>query len=222
MVLLAYLEIPRRVPELQLLLQRCASQDSPVPTVHRQVTLPAVRRKSICHMIRIARFAELIAMATYTIRGETEAVELPYRANLVARITIRDGVRPDERKPILVLIDVVNRDLPAIWVMAQFTFRPVLSPVEIRVAVLTFFWNIAEVEIGVTVHTRYFRVPPPQRESGLRVLELHIRSQWLPSLLRVTLVARNVERFSVRTVVPRILIRLLRPRGCCGKGQRDE
>ena len=120
------------------------------------------------------------------------------------------------------LVDVVNRDLPAIWVMAQFAFRTVLSSVQVRMAVLAFLRNIAELEIRVTIDTLHFRVPPAQQKSGLRVLELHLRSQWFPSLIAVTLLARNVELFSVRTAFLRRGILLLRARSCGAKEEEQE
>lgn len=161
-------------------------------------------------MVGIARFSERAHMATHALGRKSEAIELPYRANFMARITIHHGMRADQGKSILVLIDVVNRYLPAICVMAQLAFRPIFSAMEIRVAVLTFFWHVAKYQIRVTIDALYFRVSAAQRESRLRVLEFHFRPQRLPPLLRVTLLAGNIELFSMRALFLCIGIRSLR------------
>ena len=118
-------------------------------------------------MIRIVRFAECVPMATHTLCRKPKTVELPNRANFMARITIHHGMRPDQRKSILVLVDIVNRYLPAICVMAQVALRPILAAMKICMAVLTFFWHVAEDKVGMTIHALHFRVPSAQREFGL-------------------------------------------------------
>jgi hypothetical protein len=125
----------------------------------------------------------------------------------------------DERKTILMLIDVVNRYLPAICVVAQFAFRAILPAMQVRMAVLTFFWHVAEVEVGVTINALYYRVATAQREPRLGVLELHFLPQRLPSLLRVTLLTGNIELVSVRAVT-HIAIGLLRDRNSRAKRQK--
>jgi hypothetical protein len=57
-------------------------------------------------------------MTADAFRREPETVELSYGSHLVTGIAIHDSVRADQRKPILVLIDVVDRNLPAVRVVA--------------------------------------------------------------------------------------------------------
>jgi hypothetical protein len=160
-------------------------------------------------MIGIGCFAKRIQMATHALGGKTEAIELADGADFVARITIHDGVRTDQRKSILVLVDVVDRDLPAVRVMAEFALCPVFAPMQIRMAVLTFMRHVGEHEIGVTVDALYFCVTAAKRKPGLRVLELQLFAQWFPAARGMAVLARNFELLSVRAAIGRVCIRLL-------------
>jgi len=199
--------------------QQSGTQHSTIPAVHRQMALSAFRGKSIGLVIWIACFTERVQVTAHALRGEPKAVELYHRANFMARVTIHDSMCADERKTILMLIDVVNRYLPAICVVAQFAFRAILPAMQVRMAVLTFFWHVVEVEVGMTINALYYRVATAQREPGLRVLELHFLPQRLPSLLRVTLLAGDIELVSVRTVT-HIAICLLRDTKSRAKRQK--
>ena len=61
---------------------------------------------------------EVPGMTTDALRREPETVELSHGPHLVTRIAIHHSVCADQRKPILVLIDVVDRNLPAVGVVA--------------------------------------------------------------------------------------------------------
>jgi len=183
------------------------------------MALTAFRRKSIGLVIWVACLTERVQVTTHALRGEPKAVELSDSANFMARVTIHESMRADERKAILVLIDVVNRYLPAICVVAQFAFRSILPAMKVRMAVLTFFWHVAEVEVGMTINALYYCVATAQREPGLGVLELHFLPQRLPSHLRVTLLAWNIELFSVRALT-HIAVCLLRDRNSRAKRQK--
>jgi hypothetical protein len=50
-------------------------------------------------------------------------------------------------EPVLVLVDVMDRDLPAVSVVAKFAFGPVLSAVQICVAILALIGSVCEFEI---------------------------------------------------------------------------
>jgi len=109
-------------------------------------------------MVRIIRLAEDIHVATHAFRGKAKAIELPDRADFVAGIAIDHGMGANQREAILVLIDVVNGDLPAIRVVAEFAFRAVLAAMKIRVTVLTLIRGIAELQVGVAVDAVHFHV----------------------------------------------------------------
>jgi hypothetical protein len=105
----------------------------------------------------------------------------------------------NQRKAILVLIDVVDRHLPSICVVAEFALCAVLAAVKISVAILTFLRNVAEIEVGVAIETLHNSVAPAQRKPGSRMPELDFRPNRFPALRGVTLLARNLQFASVRT-----------------------
>lgn len=88
-------------------------------------------------VIGITCLAKCTQMAAHAFGGEPEPIELADGTNLVAGVAVDGGMTSDERKSILMLIDVVNGDLPAIGVVAEFTLRSILAAMQIRVAVLT-------------------------------------------------------------------------------------
>ena len=106
-------------------------------------------------------------MAAHAFGGETEAVELADGADFVTGVAVDGGVRPDQGEAVLVLVDIVNRDLPAIGVVTEFAFRAVLAAMEIGVAVLTFHRSAGEIEVLMAVDTIYFCVAAAQREFRL-------------------------------------------------------
>jgi hypothetical protein len=103
----------------------------------------------------------------------------------------------DQGKPILVFIDVVNRNLPAIRVVAQFAFGSILATMEVSVAILALIRSAGEVEIGVTIATSENRMPAAKWKACLFVFELGLGPDRLPTFDGMTVLARNVE-FSVR------------------------
>jgi len=103
----------------------------------------------------------------------------------------------DQGKPVLVLIDIVNRNLPPIRVVAQFAFGPILAPMEVSVAILALIRSVGEVQIGVTIPTSHNRMAAAKLKACLFVFELGLGPDRLPTFDGVTVLARNVE-FSVR------------------------
>jgi len=132
--------------------------------------------------------------------GESEAVELANRADLVAGVAVNGCMSADERKSILMLIDVVNGDLPTIGIVAEFTLRAVLAAMEIRVAVLTLHRGVAEIKVLMTVAALHFRVPAAQRKFSSRMVEFEFGAQRLPALRGVTLLARDLELVAMGTM----------------------
>lgn len=102
-----------------------------------------------------------------------------------------------ERETILVLIDVVNGNLPAVAVVAEFAFGAVFATMQIGVAILAFYRSIAENEVLVAVGALHFRVPAAQRKLRARMIKLKLGAQRLPALRGVTLLAINVELIAV-------------------------
>lgn len=110
-------------------------------------------------MIRYFRLIESLGMAAVAIRGESESIELPYGPHLVAGIAVHHGMGPDQGKPVLVLVDVVDGDLPAIGVVAQLALGAILAAMQIGMAILALVGSVGEIEIRVTVAAGHRGMP---------------------------------------------------------------
>jgi hypothetical protein len=164
------------------------------------MALAAIGGKSHRTMVGCGGFAKRIPVAADALCREPEAIELPNRAHFVARVTVHRRMSADQRKPILVLIDVVDRNLPAVGVVAEFALRPILAAMKIRVAVLTFSRGTAKNQVRVAIDTVHDGVTPAQRKSGLRVFEFQLGAEWLPALGSMAILARNLELVAMRTI----------------------
>ena len=186
-----------------------AAEDGSVPTVHRQVTLSAIGGEARGHVVRRGCFTEIGQMATHAFGGKSEAIELADRANFVAGVTVHGSVGADQRKPVLMLVDVVNGNLPAVRVVAKCALRTVLAAMQIGVAILTLFRSIAEDESLVAISALHFGMAPAQGKSCLRVVELEFGTQRRPTLRGVTILARDRKFIAVRaaTVAKRDILR---------------
>lgn len=91
------------------------------------------------------------------------------------------------------LIDVVDRYLPAIGVVAELAFRPVLAPMQIGMAVLAFVGSIGEFEIGMAVPACHRRMAAAQRKPCLRMIKSNLVADYLPICNSVAGFARQLE-----------------------------
>ena len=144
-------------------------------------------------MIRVLRLLEIIHVTARALRRQSLPVERAHRPHLVARIAIHHRVRPNQRETILVLIDVVDRNLPASIAVASVTLRGVPPPVDIGVAVLALVVRLGEDQVGMAIRAADFRMHPAQRKTCLAVIKLGNRSNRCPSLGRVAILARNIQ-----------------------------
>ena len=90
-------------------------------------------------MVGGASLAKRRHVTTHAFGGKPEAVELADRADLVTGVAVYGCMSADQRESILVLIDVVYGNLPAVGVMAEFTLRAILAAMQICVAVLALY-----------------------------------------------------------------------------------
>ena len=105
-------------------------------------------------MIGAFRRVVCLEMAAHTFRRQCLPIELSDGTGFMARVAIHNCVRADERKAILVFVDVVHRHFPAIDVMAQVTLGTVAAPVDIGVAVLTLLASVGEDRVDVALLAR--------------------------------------------------------------------
>jgi hypothetical protein len=143
--------------------------------------------------------SKIIEVTADALGRQSLTVERAYRSNLVTGITVHSGVRSDEREAVLVLIDVVNGDLPSRVAMAHIALRPVLAPVDIGVAILALLAYVGEYQVGMTVRAASFAVHAAQREPCLLVIKLRNRPDRLPALGAVAVLTGDTQA-SVRTM----------------------
>jgi hypothetical protein len=104
-----------------------------------------------------------------------------------------------QRETVVVLLNLLDRNLPAAHRMALLAIRSQLPLVNVRVAVLASLSNVSEHWLHVALHARHGLMHPAQRILGLIVIEFRNCADRLPSRRRVTVLTWHVQ-ISVRTV----------------------
>jgi hypothetical protein len=102
-------------------------------------------------------------------------------------------VRAQEREAVLVLLDLLQINVPALHRMTLFTVSAKLTTMNIRMAVSTAAANIAEHHLGVALRARHFLVHATKRKLRLVVVKFRKWANGLPSGSRVTILTRNVQ-----------------------------
>jgi hypothetical protein len=118
---------------------------------------------------------------------------LPHRSHPVAGIAVRDRVGPDQGKAILMLVNGMNGNLPAIHAVAKVALRAILAPMDIGVAVLAIGADVGKHWIDVAFLAAHLDVHTPQRISGLAVIELRLGTNRPPGGSRVAVFAGDVQ-----------------------------
>jgi hypothetical protein len=107
-------------------------------------------------------------------------------------------MRPDQRETVLMLIDVVDRNLPPGVAMAEIALGAVLSAMDIRVAVLTLIADFREHEVAMAILATNALVHPTEGETGLAMFELQNVTKRLPPLRGMAILAGYLQ-CTVRT-----------------------
>jgi len=103
-------------------------------------------------------------------------------------------MRAHQRETVLVVLDLLHRNLPSLHGVALFAGRTELAFVNIGVAGCAVCGHIAEYQFRVARHARHLFVHSAQWISGLVVIELGHAADGLPSAEGVTVLARHVQR----------------------------
>jgi len=85
------------------------------------------------------------------VASRRKALKLTNRRTLVARIAIDRGMRPDQREAIHVLIDLLNRNIPALDGVTLLAVGAHLCLVNVRVALAALRSDIREDGLGVAL-----------------------------------------------------------------------
>ncbi len=108
-------------------------------------------------------------------------------------------MRSSQREAIIVLLHLLDRDLPSANRMALFAIRSKLALVNVRVAILTTLADIREHRFNVALHAGHRRVHAAERITGLIVVEFRDRPDRAPSAGSVAVLAGSGE-VAVRTM----------------------
>ncbi len=117
---------------------------------------------------------------------------------------------PDQRKAVLVLLDLLNRYVPALDVVALLTVGSKLATMNVGVAVRAFDADIGEYHPGVTLRAGHALMHSAEGKPSLIMIKLGHHADRLPTGRRVAVLAGQVQ-ISVRAVrFVRLLLRGLR------------
>lgn len=172
------------------------------------MTFIARSRKTGGDMAWTIRILIIGRVAGIALRGQS--LELRNRCAFVTGSTVQRGVCSEQRKSVGMILNLLNRDLPSFYGVALLTSRSELTLVNVGVAIGAFQAYVAEDRLRVALDASHALVHAPQRITRLIVVELWKISNRLPSIQRVTVLARNIEG-AVWT--SRLRVRLLRLHG---------
>lgn len=138
------------------------------------------------------RRLEVLPMAG--VAGGRQSLELPGRGILVALVALRQGVRPYQRKAVLVIANRILRDIPAADRVATFAIGAELAAVNIRVAIGATLADVLEDEAGMALGAAHLLVHAAQWIARLVVIELRNGPDGLPTGVGVAILAGNGQR----------------------------
>lgn len=148
------------------------------------------------HMVRIHRLLILLQV-TRSASGR-EALILADGRALVAILALHRGVRTEKRKTILVLLHLLDGDIPALNGVAARAIRAHLPLVDIGVTILAVLARIGEHWLAVALRALHLFVHAAKGILGLIVVELGNGANGTPARGGMTVLTRNRER-SMRT-----------------------
>ena len=123
--------------------------------------------------------------------GRRQPLELADRRSLVAVVALHRSVRPQQREAVLVILHLLDRDIPALNRVALRAVRAHFPLVHVQVAVLAILSHVRENRFHVAVRAAHLLVHPAQRIPGFVVIKFRIGPDGLPCRRRVTVFARH-------------------------------
>lgn len=121
------------------------------PVVRAMASL-AGHGKLACRMVRIRSVQVVGLVAGVALRRH--GLELAVSRVLVAGIAIDRGVGSGQRETVVVILNLLNRDLPSSNRVTLLAVRPQLTPVDVRVTVLAARADITENWFHVALRAR--------------------------------------------------------------------
>lgn len=125
----------------------------------------------------------------------------------MAVIALNRSVGSEKRKTILVIPDLLDRDVPTLNSVALRAVGAHLALVNVSVAILAVFSYVGEDRLDVALRAAHLFVHAAERVFGFVVIEFGNRANGTPSGRSVAILARNTQR-------------AMRASGCLPLGQR--
>ena len=97
------------------------------------MALLAGSREFSCCVVRVGGLLVVLGMTAVARCGK--ALELPGGTAFMARFAIRSRVRANQREPVLMFADLLQRHSPSFYRVTAFAIRAELPPVNVRVTV---------------------------------------------------------------------------------------
>jgi len=157
----------------------------------------AGRRKLAGDVVGISAPREIRGVAGIALRGHR--LKLAVRHTLVAGIAVHGRVRSGQREPVVMLLDLLNGNLPAPDRVALLAIRSQLPLVNVSVAVLASLPHVGEYRPDVTLHAGHGLVHTTERVTRLIMVEFGNCADRFPSARRVTVLTGHAQ-VAVRTV----------------------
>ena len=142
-------------------------------------------------VVRIGGLLEVGCMARVTLRRHCD--ELAVGHAFMAGIAVHGRVRSGQRKAIVVLLDLLDRDLPSADRVALLAVRAQLPLVNVGVAILAALSNVSENRPDVTFSATHRLMHAAQRIFCLVVIEFRNSSDRFPCARRVAVLTRNAQ-----------------------------
>jgi len=168
-----------------------------IQPVIRAVALVASDAKLRCNVFWIRRRFEIRGMARVAVCRC--GLEPAVGGALVAGTTIDGRMRASQRKAIVVLLHLLDRNHPSAHGMALFAVCAQLPLVNVRVAVLATQSHVLEHRLQVALGAGHGLVHTAQWILGLVVIEFWKGSNRPPCVVGVAVLARHIE-VAMRTV----------------------
>lgn len=150
--------------------------------------------------------------------GRGHRLELAIGGAFVAGIAVHRGVGAGQHEAVVVLLDLLNRDLPSTDRMTLLAVSSQLPLVNVGMAILAALSHIGENGFDVTLRASDGLVHATQGISRLVVIEFRNGADRRPPVRGVTVLAWNIQ-VSVRTMRP---TRNLRPGDSRKSGKRQQ
>lgn len=155
------------------------------PAVHRMTALAGCRESQADVIDNGSKKVLLVA----GIAGGRQADKLPGGCVLVTIFALQQGMRPNQRESILMVLNRLQRNLPAFYGMAICAIGTKLTPMDVSVTIRALRTYVLENQVRMALAATHVLVHAAEGISGKVVIEFRICSDRFPTAVGVTICA---------------------------------